>query len=116
MIGHALSSDLIDKTTFLFFNKNTSFVLGVPYLCSKTESIAVCESGAGVMEDTRTVYLPLEMHRCAGVLGDNNISVTATVFMYVADGIVDVRNYFYGTFECAVLGSHTFSGGWTEGQ
>lgn len=68
------------------------------------------------MEDARTVYLSLEMLRCVGVFGDNNIGMTATVFMNVIDGIVDVRNYFYGTFECAVFGTHAFSWGWTKGQ
>lgn len=86
------------------------------HLRSKTESVAVGKSGAGIMEDTRTVYLSLEMHRCAGVLGDDNIGMTATVFVNVADGIVDVRNHLYGAFECAVLDSHAFGSGRTEGQ
>jgi len=68
------------------------------------------------MEDTRTVHLSLKMRRCAGMFGDNNIGMATTIFMNVADGVVDIRNHFYGALECAVLDSHAFGGRRTKCQ
>lgn len=104
------------KKSFLFFNERRLVLSWGSHLRSKTESVTVGKSGAGIMEDTRTVYFSLEMHRCASVLGDDNIGMAATVFINVADGIIDVRNHLYGAFECTVFRSHAFGGGRTEGQ
>lgn len=116
VIGHAVPSDLINEKKKTNFNKNTIVFVWYSHLRSKTESVTVRKSTTGIMEDTRTVYFPLEVCRCIGVLGDNDIGMATTVFMNVTDGIVNVRNYLYGAFECAVLGSHAFGGRWTKGQ
>ena len=98
----------------MFLNKNTNFWRS--YFRSKTESIAICESSTGIMEDTCTIHLPLKVCRCAGVLGDNNIGMVTTVFMNMADGVIDIGNHFYGAFKCTIFGSHAFGGRRTESQ
>lgn len=113
-----LESDSVNIHLGFFFYVLCSigYLRSETYLSSKAESITVRESGAGIMEDTRTVYLPLEVRRRVGVLGYDHISMTAAVFMNMIDSVIDIRDYFYGALECAVFGSHTFGGGWAESQ
>jgi len=50
------------------------------------------------MENTRTIHFPLEMLGCVSVLGNNDIGMTAAIFMNVVDSVIDVGDYLYGAF------------------